>query len=100
MRLVAAIVLSLALLPAVLFGLFACVMTPFLFDAPDTESQAATWIMAGSVFSMPVTTVAALACVWIVLPPRRSKWWYAGLALPALSVLTFWIAGSFRPGFF
>lgn len=100
MRLAAAIFFSLILVPAALFALFACVMTPFLFDAPGTESQSATWIMAGSVLSMPVTILAALVCVWVALPERRSKWWYAGLALPVLSVFVFWVAGSCRPGFF
>lgn len=95
-----AIVLTVLLLLALAGSLALVVITPFLFDDPYSADLTATWVMAGAVLSAPPMILLALACVWIALPERRSKWWYAGLALPALSGLAFWIAGSFRPGFF
>jgi hypothetical protein len=77
------------------------VITPFLFDDPYSADLTATWIMAGAVLSAPVMCLLALAGVWIAaFPAGRSRWWYAVLVLPALSALVFWVAGSFRPGFF
>ena len=77
------------------------VITPFLFDDPYSAELTATWFMAGAVLSAPVMCLLAMAGVWIAaIPAGRSRWWYAALAFPALSVLVFWIAGSFRPGFF
>ena len=99
MRLAAAVVLSLILVPALLFSFAACITTPFLFDAPGTETQVATYALALSVLSLPVTLIAALAAVWIAVPARRSAWWYAGLLLPVASVAAFIIAGYARPGF-
>lgn len=99
-RLVVSILLSLLLLPAILFSVYACIIVPFLFDAPGTEEQTATWIMAGAVLSLPLAGLAALVGVWVVVFPARSLWWYAALVLPVLSLVVFWVAGSFRPGFF
>jgi hypothetical protein len=99
-RLIAAIVLTLLLLFGAGTSLVLVMMIPFLFDAPGTEDQAATWTMAGAILSAPLMCLLATICVWIALPERRSKWWYASLALPFLSLLVFWIAGSLRPGFF
>lgn len=99
-RLIASIVLTAVLLLALLASVALVTIVPFLFDAPGTESQAATWIMAGAVLSLPVTIVLALVAVWIARPAGRSNWWYAALALPVLSAVIFWVAGSFRPGFF
>ena len=100
MRLVVSILLTLCLLPAAFFALYACVMVPFLFDAPGTEDQVATWTMAGAVLSLPFTFLGALVGVWLAVVPGRSGWWYLSLALPVASLLVFWVAGSFRPGFF
>jgi hypothetical protein len=94
------ILLSLLLLPAVLLSVYACIFVPFLFDAPGTEEQAATWIMAGAVLSLPLAFLAALIGVCIAAFSARSPWWYAALTLPFLSLLVFLVAGSFRPGFF
>lgn len=77
------------------------IITPFLFDDPFSAELTATCVMAGAVLSAPVMCLLAIAGVWIAaFPEGRSMWWYASLALPFLSLLTFWIAGSLRPGFF
>jgi hypothetical protein len=100
-RVIAAIVLTLLLLFGAGTSLVLVLISPFLFDAPGTESQAATWIMVGAILSAPIMCLLAIASVWIAaFPAGRSKWWYASLALPFVSGLVFWIAGSFRPGFF
>ena len=100
-RVIAAIVLTILLLFGAATSLVLVMIVPFLFDAPGTEDQAATWTMAGAVLSAPVMCLLATAGVWIAaFPAGRSRWWYASLALPFLSGLVFWIAGSFRPGFF
>ena len=100
-RLIAAIVLTLLLLFGAGMSLVLVMMIPFLFDAPGTEDQAATWTMAGAVLSAPVMCLLAIVGAWIAaFPEGRSRWWYASLALPFLSLLVFWIAGSLRPGFF
>lgn len=100
-RVVAAIVLTLLLLCALGASVVLVIIVPFLFDAPGTESQTATWTMAGAVLSAPLMCLAAIAGVWIAaFPAGRSRWWYASLLLPALSAVVFWVAGSCRPGFF
>lgn len=100
-RVIAAVVLTLLLLFAAGTSLVLVLISPFLFDAPSTEDQAATWIMVGAILSAPFMCLAAIVSVWIAaFPEGRSRWWYASLALPFLSGLVFWIAGSFRPGFF
>jgi hypothetical protein len=100
-RVRAAIVLTLLLLCALAGSLLLVVITPFLFDDPYSADLTATWIMAGAVLSAPLMCLLALAGVWIAaFPAGRSRWWYAVLALPVLSALVFWVAGSFRPGFF
>ena len=77
------------------------IITPFLFDDPYSADLTVTWVMACAVLSAPVMCLLAMAGVWIAaFPAGRSCWWYAALALPALSALVFWVAGSFRPGFF
>ena len=96
-----AIVLTLLLLCALAVSLMLVVITPFLFDDPYSADLTATWALAGAVLSAPLTCLGAIAGVWIAaFPAGRSRWWYAALALPALSALAFWVAGSFRPGFF
>lgn len=100
-RVAAALVLTLLLSLGVAGSLMMVLVVPFLFDAPGTESQMATWVMVGAVLSAPFTCLAALGGVWIAaFPAGRSPWWYASLALPVLSLLVFWVAGSLRPGFF
>lgn len=100
-RLIAAIVLTILLLFAAGTSLVLVLIVPFLFDAPGTDEQAATWVMAGAILSAPLMCLAATISVWIAaFPAGRSRWWYAALILPVLSGLVFWIAGSFRPGFF
>ena len=100
-RLLAAIVLTILLLFGAATSILLVMIVPFLFDAPGTEDQTSTWIMAGAVLSAPIMCLLAIASVWIAaFPEGRSRWWYAGLALPGVSLLVFWIAGSFRPGFF
>ena len=100
-RVIAAIVLTVLLLFGAATSLVMVMIVPFLFDAPGTEEQAATWTMAGAVLSAPLMCLAAIICAWIAaFPEGRSRWWYAALALPFVSGLVFWIAGSFRPGFF
>lgn len=77
------------------------IITPFLFDDPFSAELTATWVMAGAVLSAPVMCVLAIVGVWIAaFPEGRTRWWYAPLLLPFLSALVFWVAGSFRPGFF
>lgn len=95
-----AILYSLLLLAAGALSLFLITAVPFLFDAPGSEDSRGTWIMAGAILSLPLSILAALACVWIAVPARRSLWWYAGLALPALHVIAFFIGGWMREGFF
>ena len=96
-----AIVLTFLLLCALAGSLLLVFITPFLFDDPYSADLRATWAMAGAVLSAPVMCLVAIICVWIAaFPAGRSKWWYAALALPFVSGLVFWIAGSFRPGFF
>ena len=100
-RLIAAIVLTLLLLFGAGMSLVLVMMIPFLFDAPGTEDQAATWTMAGAILSAPLMCLLAIVGAWIAaFPEGRSRWWYASVALPFLSLLVFWIAGSLRPGFF
>jgi len=100
-RVLAAIILSVLLLGATGVSLLLVTIVPFLFDAPGTESQPATWTMAAAVLSAPLMCLAAIVAVWIAaFPAGRSRWWYAALALPGLSALVFWVAGSLRPGFF
>jgi len=100
-RVIAAIVLTLLLLFGAATSLVLVMMVPFLFDAPGTEDQAATWTMAGAILSAPLMCLAATISVWIAaFPEGRSRWWYAALLLPVLSALVFRVAGSFRPGFF
>lgn len=100
-RVGAAIFLTLLLLCALAGSLLLVVVAPFLFDDPYSAELTATWVMAGAVLSAPVMCLLAIAGVWFAaFPAGRSRWWYAALALPALSGLVFWIAGSFRPGFF
>lgn len=100
-RVWAAVILTLLLLCALGVSLLLVVVTPFLFDDPYSADLAATWAMAGAVLSAPVMCSLAILGVWIAaFPAGRSAWWYASLALPLLSALAFWIAGSLRPGFF
>jgi len=100
-RVIAAIVLTLLLLFGAGMSLVLVTIVPFLFDAPGTEEQAATWTMAGAILSAPLMCLLATISVWIAaFPAGRSKWWYAPLILPFLSLLVFWVAGSLRPGFF
>jgi hypothetical protein len=100
-RVLAAVVLTLLLLVGIGCSLVLVMIVPFLFDAPGTEDQPATWAMAFAVLSAPVTCLLSIVAVWIAaFPAGRSAWWYAGLVLPFLSLVAFWIAGSFRPGFF
>ena len=100
-RVIAAIVLTILLLFGAGTSLVLVTIVPFLFDAPGTEDQAATWTMAGAILSAPLMCLLSIIGVWIAaFPAGRSKWWYAALALPFVSGLVFWIAGSFRPGFF
>jgi|688.fasta_scaffold1025469_1 hypothetical protein len=96
-----AIILTLLLLCALVGSLPLVVITPFLFDDPYSADLTATWAMAGAVLSAPLMCLAAIAGVWIAaFPAGRNRWWYAALALPALSALVFVVAGSLRPGFF
>ncbi len=100
-RVIAAIVLTLLLLFGAGTSLLLVMIVPFLFDAPGTEEQAATWVIVGAILSAPLMCLAATIGVWIAaFPAGRSRWWYAALILPVLSGLVFWIAGSFRPEFF
>jgi hypothetical protein len=100
-RVIAAIVLTLLLLFGAGTSLLLVMIVPFLFDAPGTEEQTATWTMAGAILSAPLMCLAATISVWIAaFPEGRSRCWYAALILPVVSGLVFWIAGSFRPGFF
>ena len=100
-RVIAAIVLTVLLLFGAATSFVLVMIVPFLFDAPGTEEQVATWTMAGAILSAPIMCLLAIASVWIAaFPAGRSKWWYAPLILPFLSLLVFWVAGSFRPGFF
>lgn len=82
------------------FSLLMVASVPFLFDAPGSEDSKGTWIMACAVLSLPLTILVALGCAWVALPARRSRWWYAGLLAPGLSLVAFIIGGSMRPGFF
>ncbi len=100
MRIALAIILTLVLLAALAGSFVLVLVSPFLFDDPSAAASTATWVMAGAVWSLPVTLLLALAGVWIARPERRSKWWYAALGLPVLSGVVFWVAGSLRPGFF
>ena len=101
LRVAAAVILTLLLLVGIGCSIVLVTIVPFLFDAPGTEDQAATWAMALAVLSAPVMCLLSIIGVWIAaFPEGRSRWWYASLALPLLSLLGFWIAGSFRPGFF
>ncbi|MGA0112356.1 MAG: hypothetical protein ACO3PN_09665 [Chthoniobacterales bacterium] len=101
LRVAAAMLLTVLLLCALTASLVMLITVPFLFDAPGTESQPATWVMAAALFSAPAMCLAAIAGVWVAaFPAGRSRWWYAALGLPLLSALAFCIAGSFRPGFF
>jgi len=96
-----AIFLTLVLLPALAGSLALVMVTPFLFDDPTAADLQATWVMAGAVLSLPIACLLAMVGVWVAaVPAGRSRWWYAALALPVLSALVFWVAGSFRPGFF
>ena len=96
-----AIVLTCLLFCALAGSLLLVFITPFLFDDPYSADLTATWAMAGAVLSAPLMCLAAIAGVWIAaFPAGRSRWWYAALALPALSALVFLVAGSLRPGFF
>ena len=100
-RIISAIVLTILLLFGAGTSLVLVMIVPFLFDAPGTEEQTATCVMAGAILSAPLMCLAATISVWIAaFPEGRSRWWYAALILPVLSGLVFWIAGSFRPGFF
>jgi hypothetical protein len=100
-RVWAAIVLTFLLLCALAEASILVFITPFLFDDPYSADLTATWVMAGAVLSAPLMCLAAIAGVWIAaFPAGRSRWWYAMLALPALSAVVFWVAGSLRPGFF
>lgn len=95
------IILTVLLGCALAGSLLLIVITPFLFDDPYSADLTATWVMAGAVLSAPLMCLAAIAGVWIAaFPAGRSRWWYAALVLPVLSALVFWVAGSFRPGFF
>jgi hypothetical protein len=96
-----ALVLTLLLLCALGVSLVLVVITPFLFDDPFSAELTATWVMAGAVLSAPLMCLLSIAGVWIAaFPAGRTRWWYATVALPVLSALVFWVAGSFRPGFF
>ena len=78
-RLIAAIVLTLLLLFGAGMSLVLVMVVPFA----------------------PVMCLLAIVGAWIAaFPEGRSRWWYASVALPFLSLLVFWIAGSLRPGFF
>ena len=100
-RVLAAILLTVLLLLAAAGSLMMAMIVPFLFDAPGTEDQPATWAMALAVLSAPIMCLLAVVGVWFAaFPEGRSRWWYASLALPLLSLFAFWIAGSLRPGFF
>ena len=69
-RLIAAIVLTLLLLFGAGTSLVLVIIVPFLFDAPGTEEQAATWVMAGAILSAPLTCLAAtIACGSLLFPP-------------------------------
>jgi hypothetical protein len=95
------IVLTVVLLVALAGSLALLLITPFLFDDPYSADLSATWVMAGAVLSAPLMCLAAIVGVWMAaLPAGRSRWWYAALALPALSALVFVVAGLLRPGFF
>jgi len=100
-RVVAAIVLTAILLFGAAISLALVLIVPFLFDAPGTEDQTATWAMAFAILATPIMCLLAIVGVWIAaFPEGRTRWWYASLALPLLSLFAFWLAGSFRPGFF
>ena len=99
MRWAASILLTVLLLPALLFSVYALIAVPFLFDAPGSDTQTATWVMAFALLSLPVMILASLIGTWIALPSRRSPWWYASLLLPGISLAVFIIAGYCRPGF-
>lgn len=100
-RVIAAIVLTALLLLGAAGSFLLVTIVPFLFDAPGSEDQPATWAMALAILSAPVMCLLAIVGVWIAaFPQGRTVWWYSVLALPFLSFLAFWIAGSLRPGFF
>jgi len=100
-RVMAAIFLTALLVLGAAGSLMLVIIVPFLFDAPGTEDQPATWAMAFSILATPIMCLLAIVGVWIAaFPEGRTRWWYAPLALPFLSLLAFWLAGSFRPGFF
>lgn len=100
-RVLAAILLTALLLFGAAGSLMLVMIVPFLFDDPGTENQSATWTMAIAVLSAPVMCLLSIVGVWVAaFPEGRSRWWYATVALPFVSGLVFWIAGSFRPGFF
>jgi len=100
MRMALAVLVSVVLGPAVPVAVFAVMMIPFLFDAPGTADRAAMWALAGAVLAMPVCLALAIAGAWVAVRPGRSRWWYAGLLLPAACGLAFYVAGSLQPGFF
>ena len=96
-----AVILTVLLGCALAGSLLLIVITPFLFDDPYSADLTATWFMAGAVLSAPLMCLGAIAGVWIAaFPAGRSRWWYAASLLPLVSLLVFWVAGSFRRGFF
>lgn len=76
-------VFGLGLVPAI----GACVMTPFLFDAPGADKNWKVWFLFCSIVSTPVVIIISLIGAWLCY-----HWLYYRAAtvlslLPVLSVL-------------
>lgn len=78
---------------------FGAIMTPFMFDAPGSESNTKTWILAGSLVALPVLIIITQIISWIAYSNQNFNLALKINAIPTvdivLIVFMFLTIGSF-----
>lgn len=83
---------SVAWAVAGLVSLWPLMFSPMLFDAPGSETNAALWLVIGSLAGFPVVCGAAVVAGCILWWVRRYAWSAAVMLLPVLPLVVFGIA--------
>ena len=75
-------------IPATVFGAFAALMSPMLFDAPGSDSNPPVLLLFGSLVAFPLTCILGIALAWIAYVRHRDRGAMWLSLLPILPILT------------
>ncbi len=66
---------------------FGAIMSAFLFDAPGSENNTRTWILAGSLMALPVMIVITQIISWIAFSNQNFDLALKINAIPVINVV-------------